>query len=106
MICFNDRYTEATFSKFGVWHKLPEGSALIFGDTRISFQHSAGWLQGSCRAKNQLDSFIPFDETPTCDKQTDTDRQTDNFHAISLHCSRPVLHAGNVKTGKKNFCLG
>ena len=34
---FDDRYTEAKFSKSEVWDKVPEGSTLIFGDTRISF---------------------------------------------------------------------
>jgi len=29
---FDDRYTEATFSKSGVWGKVPEGSTLIFED--------------------------------------------------------------------------
>jgi len=27
--------------------------------------------------QNQLDSFIRFDRTPTCDRQTDADRQAD-----------------------------
>ena len=39
---FDDRYTEAKFSKFGVWDKVPEGNTLIFGDTRISFQQGVG----------------------------------------------------------------
>jgi len=33
---FHDRYAEAKFSRSGVWSKVPEGSTLIFGDTRIS----------------------------------------------------------------------
>jgi len=32
-------------------------------------------VEGSSHAKTQLDSFIRFDRTPTCDGQTD--RQTD-----------------------------
>jgi len=34
-------------------------------------------MKGSSHAKNQLDSFIRFDRTPTCDRQTQTDRQTE-----------------------------
>jgi len=34
---FDDRYAVAKFSKSGVQDKVPEGSALIFGDNRISF---------------------------------------------------------------------
>ena len=42
MTCFDDRYAEAKFavakfSKSGLWDKVPEGSALIFGNNRISF---------------------------------------------------------------------
>ena len=34
---FDDRYAVAKFSKSGVYDKVPEGIALIFGDNRISF---------------------------------------------------------------------
>ena len=34
---FDDRYAVAKFSESGVWDKVPKGSALIFGDNRISF---------------------------------------------------------------------
>jgi len=34
---FDDGYDEAKFSKVGVCDKVPEGSARIFGDTRITF---------------------------------------------------------------------
>jgi len=30
------------FSKSGVWHKVSEGSTLIFGDTQISLKHKVG----------------------------------------------------------------
>ena len=33
----DDRYAVAKFSSSGVWDKVPEGSALIFGDNGISF---------------------------------------------------------------------
>ena len=42
-----------------------------FGDTQISLQHSVGWVEGSSRAKNQRDSSIRFDKTPSSDRQTD-----------------------------------
>ena len=57
---------------------VPEGSILIFCDTRISFQHSVVRVEGSSRAKNQLDSFSRFDRTPTCDRHTDTDAKKAN----------------------------
>jgi len=34
---FDDRYAVAKFSNSGVWDKVPDGSAFIFGDNRISF---------------------------------------------------------------------
>jgi len=34
---FDDRYAVAKFSKSGVYDKVPEESALIFEDNRISF---------------------------------------------------------------------
>jgi len=34
---FDDRYAVAKFSKSGLSDKVPEGSALMFGDNRISF---------------------------------------------------------------------
>jgi len=34
---FDDRYAVAKFSKSGVYDKVPEGSARIFRDNRISF---------------------------------------------------------------------
>jgi len=56
----------------------------------MSFQHSVGRVEGSSHAKIQLDSFIRFDRTPTCDKtdrhrRTDgqTDRQTDGHRAMA-----------------------
>ena len=68
---FDDRYAVAKFSKSGVWDKIPEGSALIFGDNLISFSHIVGRVKGSSQAKNQLDSFIRFTRTPTSDGRTD-----------------------------------
>jgi len=48
---FDDRYAVAKFSKSGVYDKVPEGSALIFGDNQLSFEHSVGRVEGSSRAK-------------------------------------------------------
>jgi len=47
-------------------------NAVIFGDTQISLIHSVGWVEGGLQAKNQLDPFIRFGSTPTCDRQTQT----------------------------------
>ena len=57
----------------GVWDKVPEGSTLIFGYTRIYFQDSVGRVEKSSDAKNQLDSFSRFDRILTCDRQKQTD---------------------------------
>ena len=70
---FDDGYAMAKFSKSRVWSKIPEGSAVIFEGTWTSLKDSVGMVEGSYHAKNQLDSFIRFDRTPTCDRQTDTD---------------------------------
>ena len=34
---FDDRYAVAKFSKSGLYDKVPKGSAIIFGDNRVSF---------------------------------------------------------------------
>ena len=39
---FDDRYAKAKLSMSGVFGKVPAGSTLIFGDTRISFSNSVG----------------------------------------------------------------
>ena len=59
-----------------VWDKVLEGSTLIFGDTRIFLNHGVGHVEGSLRAKNELDPFIHFSRTPTCDSRTDRHWQT------------------------------
>ena len=56
------------FFKSGVWDKVPEGSALIFADTRISLKHSVGVVEGSHHTKNWINPFIRFDRTLTCDR--------------------------------------
>jgi len=66
---FDDRYAVAKFFKSVVQDKV-----LIFGDNRISFQHSVGLVEGSSHAKTQLDSFSRFSRTPTCDGRTDGHR--------------------------------
>ena len=57
--------------------KVPEGSTLIFAGTWVSLYRSVVSVKRSLRAKKELDPSIHFDRTPTCDKQTDTDIQTD-----------------------------
>ena len=37
-------------------------------------------MEGSLLAKNQLDSFIRFDRTPTCDRQTHRRTQVHGYH--------------------------
>jgi len=62
----------AKFSKSGVWDKVPEGSALIFGDTRAFFvitQCGIGGKKPPCQ--NQLDSYSRFNTIPACDRRTD-----------------------------------
>jgi len=60
----------AKYSRSSIGDKVAEGSTLLFGDTISSLQHSVGHVEGSSRAKKQLDLFIRFDRTPTCDRQT------------------------------------
>ena len=39
-------------------------------------KHSIGLVERSLHAKNQINPFIPFDRTPTCDNLTDRQTQT------------------------------
>ena len=63
------------FSKPSILDKVPEGSTLIFGVTRISLKHSVGQVEGSIDAKNQLNPSNRLSRTPTyvghTDKHTD-----------------------------------
>ena len=70
---FDDRCAEAKFSKSGVWDKVPEGSSLPLFLKIPEFPFNT--VEGSSRAKTQLDSSTRFDRTRTCDWLTD--RQTD-----------------------------
>ena len=60
---------------------ISDGNTLIFGDTRISLQHSGRKLP----YQNQLDSFSRFDTTPVCDRRTDTWRQHILRYCIEWH---------------------
>jgi len=40
-----------------VCHKVPEGSALIFGDIQIPLQSNVGQARRSLKAKNELDAL-------------------------------------------------
>ena len=42
-----------------------------FGDTQISLQHSAGWVEGSLHTKYQFDSSSHFDTMPACNRRTE-----------------------------------
>jgi len=55
--------------------------AVIFEGGRIFLQYTVGQVEGSSRAKNQLDTFSRLDRTPTCDRQTE--RQTDRHRAVA-----------------------
>jgi len=60
-------------TKSRVYEKVPEGSTLIFVDTRISWKHSVLWLvERSLHAKKQTNPFIPSARTPTCDRHRQT----------------------------------
>ena len=69
---FDDRYAVAKFSKSRVWSKVPDGCNLLF-------EGDLNFLITQCRIgrrklpyPNQPDSFIRFDRTQTCDRQTQT----------------------------------
>ena len=72
MTRFADRYSEAKFSKSGVWDTFPEGHTLIFWKypSFLLTQCTTGGRKLPCQ--NQLDSFSRLDRTPNCDGQTDT----------------------------------
>jgi len=47
------------------------GKYPYFVDTGVCLKRSVGLVERSFPAKNQINPFIPFDKTPTCDRQTD-----------------------------------
>jgi len=63
--------------KSRVWDKVPEGSAIIFGDTLISLQNSVAQIEGSLYAKEIISSIRAAVSTQ-CWRVTDkhTHRQT------------------------------
>ena len=67
-ITFIDHTTDLPWQHFLSLGKVPEGSTLIFGGTRISLQHGIGQVKGSSHAENQLVSIQYWLVT---DKQTD-----------------------------------
>ena len=71
------RRTWRNFSESKVWRKIPEASALILGDTGISFKHSVTQAEERLCAKNELDPLSRFDTIPACDRHTHTHTQTD-----------------------------
>jgi len=79
------------FSKSRVRGKVPERSALVLGGIQFSPKHSVEYDEESSRANNQLDSFVRFDRTQTCDRQTggQTDgRRTLAYTALASIASR------------------
>jgi len=66
-------------AKVAVWHNVPEGSTLIFGDTRVPSKH----IESSLCAENK---FNRFEGTPTCDGRTDGRTFDDSIHLYrSMH---------------------
>ena len=63
----------AKFSESGVQDKVPEGSALIFGDNRICLQHSVGRVEGSSTPKKTslIRSSVSIEHRLVTDRQTD-----------------------------------
>ena len=56
---FHDRHAVAKFSKPGVYDKVPEGSDLIFGDNRISFNTVYdGWMEAHMLKTSSIRSAI------------------------------------------------
>ena len=52
------------------WDKFPEESTLISGDIHIPLRHTAGWVEESPCAKNQLNLLSRFNTVLTCDRWT------------------------------------
>ena len=71
------------FSKSRVCDKVPEESTHIFGVTQISLKHSVGQVKGSLHAKNQPNRCSHCSRTPTCDRQTQAQPQTERHKAIA-----------------------
>ena len=69
---FYNRYAEAS-PEFGT--KCQREVPLFFLDIRISFQYSVDGKKLSCQKPARfVQPFRRFDKTPTCDRQTQTDR--------------------------------
>ena len=60
----------AKFSKSEL--RTARGNTLTFGDTLISLQYSAAWVEENPCAKNQLDPSSHYDTVPACDRHTHT----------------------------------
>jgi len=69
------------FSSNKIWDRVAEGNTLIFGDTRISLQHSGRKFP----YQNQLDPFSRFYTTLVCDRRTDIRRQHIPRYCIQWH---------------------
>jgi len=62
---------KVSFSKFGIWDKVPEGNTFLC-NTQISSHNNL--ISRKTYVKNQLVRFNRFGTTPAYDKQTDTDK--------------------------------
>jgi len=70
--CDRRRAVAKFFSKSRVLNKVPEGSTLVFGGTRISYQFIVGYAEGSPYAKDHLDRpFRQNSGTWLTDRRTD-----------------------------------
>ena len=70
----------AKFSNSGVWDKAPDGKCPYFLDIPefpLNISTQIGTRERKLPCPNQLDSFVRFDRTLTCDRHRQTDRQTD-----------------------------
>jgi len=62
-------YAKYVYSASTGWDKVPDKTTLSFKDTEFSYKTAyTGRSEHLCQ-KNQLDPFIRFDRTPTCDRQ-------------------------------------
>jgi len=69
--------------KSRVWDKVSDRIILIFGDTRIPFQHNIGQAKGCL----YLDPFCRFDTIPAFDRQPDVHRVIANTALARRSCT-------------------
>jgi len=72
--------------------QVPEGSTLMFEDTKISLQYSVRSVTRNSDAENQLDSFSRFDTTLTSSHKSDRHTTTANTALAEHHGKNSITN--------------